>query len=209
MKNSYFIGLILFGLTSNVNAGLINEIGDAGYLIETAQDVAGGTTQISGTGGWSAGYDVDVFHFQWGGGGLTIDTAGSNFDTILYLFDSAGLGVAGNDDIAGTQALLTLAGLATGDYYAAISNCCIQPLSAGGKIFPLVFAGGQEHPIGPGGGQPLNGWSSTAWAGATSSYLINFSFATGQLETVPEPATLALFGLGLAGLGFSRRRKAS
>ena len=50
-----------------------------------------------------------------------------------------------------------------------------------------------------------NFWGVPDGIGETGSYTITFN---GEAAYVPEPATLTLFGLGLAGLGYSRRKKA-
>ena len=86
------------------------------------------------------------------------------------------------------------------------------------------FNPNQQHQGWPGvlyGGMGLNATINPGWLisinpmNGMSNFIGPTGFAgiTGLTETatvgVPEPGTLALFGLGLVGLGFARRRKAS
>src|SRR6185369_9333183 len=82
--------------------------------------------------------------------------------------------------------------LASGLYDAMHVNLWLgcDPLTAGSN-------GGAEG-TGDCIGRDLNNGYEQLFIGSTNSIIIN---------TVPEPATLALIGLAVAGLGFSLRRK--
>ncbi len=185
-----------------------NEVGDAGDSLGSAQ--AAGSANSGGIiGGFGGTGDVDMYSFTWAGGGLYIDSFSAfTFDTQLFLFDSAGFGVLGNDDHGGAcpgaagsglQSCLDLsAGLSAGTYYIAISSFNNDPLD-GAATAMMSCAGFTTQCASTGG--PLASWSGPSGTPGSSSYAINFT-PTG----VTEPSILLLLGIGLAGLGFARRR---
>lgn len=183
---------------SNAYAVPIVEAGDAGDLLGTAQIVSAGTTSISGSAG---GGDVDLFKFGWSGGAFSATTSASG-DPQLFLFDSNGFGILADDDSAGGLNSFISTVLAAGDYFLGIDGYNNEALSITGNIFNNGCCG-TELPTGPGAGNPLSGWSGGGTAG---TYTISFRSATAAVGSVPEPASIALLGLGLAGLGFSRRK---
>jgi hypothetical protein len=201
-------------LTYSSSGTVVGPGNDAGGLITTAKEkfVAGDTTIIQGT--LSAIDDeFDLYQFYWAGGKIAIETIAS-FDTMLFLFDENGFGIAGNDD-NGTNNLskLLIELLDAGDYFLAISHratifeLAFSPLSNSGQIFPISHneSTSQMLPTGLGGNAPLNGWSVPL---DPRNYLSGNGVPYIVVMSVPIPAPLALMVLGVVGIGFTRKLRA-
>ena len=211
MRNIFATGLAVLAVASAATAQTWTEVGDAGDLPGNAQitEGPGPLTAITGTIGTTT--DADMYQiFITGGGTFSATTAGTPGTTLgdpqLFLFNAAGIGVYANDDFGGSlQATLpagtALTPTAPGLYYLAITSFNRDPISPGGLIFPDVTT--VTGPTGPGGGQPISGYTGT---GGTGSYAISLTGA--EFAVIPEPGTLTLLGTGALGLfAYGRRRR--
>jgi len=203
-------------------AGLIVASG-AGSTPATAEDLTGlFPTEIVGTLSGADPNDVSMFKIS------NLDP--SNFsamtvlpgafgipDTVLTLFDSAGVGIYLNDDISGSNTLSCLpspgpgnpcptsgALLAAGFYYLAISRSANYPLDGSNEIFAPVLS---TDLVGPSSFGPVDGWDDGSFTSPDTD-LVNYDILlTGTDGTVPEPATwLLTAGAGLV-FGLLRRRR--
>ena len=202
-------------------AATIAEIGDAGELPGTAQSSAGvqpfGTPLDSITGTIASEFDQDMFRLfinDPANFSASTNNAGTNLsvdsDTMLFLFNPAGLGLLFNDDDVFNPPTFKSnipAGSFTGPegiYFVAVSLFFNSPQSAGGAIFGgLVRPDGTRGPVGPGGSLPITSWALNPSPPQTGPYRIDLTGAT----FVPEPSALFLLGLGVAGLAVIRRRE--
>ena len=144
-------------------AGAAAETGDAGDLLPGAQDLRSqGVAQIDGN--FVNPSDVDLYRLCLpGGGSFSASTVGGSLvDTQLFLFDSSGLGVFGNDDDGSSLQSTLPAGdpltpRAAGEYYLAVAPYNRDPISDTGPIFASV--GQVLAPTGVGARGPVSGWS--------------------------------------------------
>jgi PEP-CTERM motif len=170
----------LFALTmaNCVYAGFIyTEAKDAGITLETSQLLPTGTTTILGTLHDEDG--ADIYDFAWEGGMFSASTLGSDFDTMLSIFDQSGNLLAFNDDFfTGNGDSFVSSDLQSGNYLLGIT------------YYDNNYAG------------DLSGYSNV---GFEADYQIELSPASPQL--IPEPGSIALLTLGLVSLIFNRRKK--
>lgn len=158
--------------------------GDAGELLGNIQVVSGSGALTSITGNFPAQTDRDLYYIRISNpAAFSASTATGSVtnDTVLYLFNSAGVGIAQNDDISGSSFLSTLpvgnglyAGLPAGIYIIAAVRYYNHPQSSSGDIWSTATAA-TTTVNGPLNTNPLTGWTSAFSFGVNGAYTITLT----------------------------------
>lgn len=215
MKKLFVLSLAVVAMGAQAqtwveNGNMNGTTGDAGDAIGTA-DMTTGVGMLSTITGRFVANDADIYCIKvmdWSAFSAT--TVGlSSADTQLFLFNSAGSGIATNDDSAGTaQSTLNAgnalyAGRVNGEtVLLAISRYNKDPRNAAGQlIFPNTFTG-VNGPNAANGDYVLASWTTASTGEAAYGIAL-----TGTTYCVPEPGTIAALGLGALVLIRRRRSK--
>lgn len=180
-----FASLVILAGAYPAYASLYFEVDDAGTTAGTANYIPWDTATIIGA--IHADDGADVYGFEWAGGFFQADTIGSDFDTMLSLFDESGGLLLFNDDIGG------------GPHYSQLS----RELDPGNYFLGISYYSNNYE------GDMRSYWDY----GIEGSYQIQKTVAAPippqppVTAQIPEPATMALLVIGFAGILLNRRRK--
>ena len=145
-------------------------------------------------------------------------------DTELFLFDSTGAGVYGNDDQGGSDPVAyTLACLPSADgsnpcpstrpsgvgptsdgiYYLAITSSANGPLDGDcNEIFNILDS---TDVVGPSSSVPIANWDGNAFTSPDTD-LVNFDITVTGVSKTPEPGVLALLAIGLLCIALRKKQ---
>lgn len=217
MKKIIYLLAVFF--VGTANAGLIEHIENGNF--ETG-DLTGWTSVNTGSGIWN----INDGTFPINGGFASLAPISGNFDAVttqsapgfhnlyqdvfLGSFDTA---ILSWDDRVRTNASLTDPNQEWRVLIEDLSGALISevfstnPGDSGIQIGPNSRSFDLTALLNPFSNQSVRiSFEQQDNLGYFSASLDNVSFTT-QVNPVPEPMSLAIFGLGLAGLGFSRKRK--
>lgn len=207
---------------SAVQAQVFNESTDVGNMPGTAQVVTTTTNNLTINGSFFNVLDTDMYRITIGSAAnfsATVTSSGDGIedDTLLFLFQLNGQGIAFNDDISSNNFLSALpvgnalySSLAAGDYLLAIAPYDIHArintgtgTSFANYVFEPSGLSNATQVRGPRTSEVIAGWDTdpSLQFGTTGTYQIQIT----GLQAVPEPTTMVALGVGA--LALMRRRK--
>lgn len=189
---SALVPAVILAASYPAYASLYFEVDDAGITADTANYISWDTATI--IGGINENDVADVYGFEWAGGFFQANTLGSDFDTMLSLFDESGRLLLFNNDFSDNSSIwyshsVLSTELDPGNYFLGIARFPINPF--GDMQFYQFY--------------PAEGIEGSYQIQKTVAALIP---SQPQITAdVPEPATIALLAIGLGGIILGRRRK--